>query len=682
MQEIRKVGKEVWDNYFVADKILKGIRKRSNQDNDTKFEHLYSLLSREDLIYQAIINIKNNRGTSTQGIDGKTLDAMSKTDVLELADRIKKGLFRFKPVKRIMIPKPGKSELRPLGIPSFEDRIVQEMMRMILEAIYEPVFEKKHDNVNYGFRAGKSTHMAIDKIKTKAQNTEWAIEGDIKGAYDNVNHERLIEIIQEKITDKQFLALLRQGLKCGTIHKGNYAHSMLGTPQGAIASPILFNIYMSKFDEFILEIIQGKINEWNKEEGRKVKPRTKIYQKFESTSTSSKRVLARIIAAEQAQGKVSFKQWDPANQKRFVEVLKKKRDALKAAKKVPYLDKKNAILRFCYVRYADDWVFFTNCSKARTEQIKEEIARFLLDDLKLTLSQEKTKVTNAKKERVKFLGFSLCYYADTVKIMRITNQTRLKERFNKNRSILIKNRMKSRSHIKRTTGNLLVIGIDQDRLDTRLAQKRFTDSKALRGHRKAEWTVLSDYEIIMRHNYVIRGLVNYYAKTIRDFSILNKYIYLLNYSCLHTLANKHRLSIKKVIKQYGLPAKTTQLNKDKEKGKEITLLDYSACKEIANKLNSNTDKDDNDFLSVRVNWRTVYKLNKYCVICGSERDVQMHHVKHVRKMGEKNEGFGEVISMLNRRQICVCRSCHRRIHLGLYDGIGLSDLYDPDLATA
>jgi hypothetical protein len=211
--------------------------------------------------------------------------------------------------------------------------------------------------------------------------------------------------------------------------------------------------------------------------------------------------------------------------------LNRMHKALKQRNKIPYLDKKNAIIRYLYVRYADDWVLFSNCSKIRTEFIKEKIKDFFGKELALNLFLEKTKITNAKKERIKFLGFSLCYYNEHRKIRGIKSL--------KNNNI----------HKRRTTGNKLVIGIDQDRLESRLFTKRFTNKDVTRGHRKTEWTVLSDHEIIMRYNYIIRGLVTYYCRVIRDFSLLNKYLYLLYYSCAHTLANKHRLSLKKIFEK-------------------------------------------------------------------------------------------------------------------------------------
>lgn len=699
----RKIAAEVWDHYFVTNKILIGIRNKSQKDNTQKFDNLYHLLTREDFIIQAITNLRANKGTSTPGIDMATLEGLADFHPVLLSDSIKNHEYRFRPVKRVWIPKPGKKEKRPLGIPTFGDRVVQEMCRMILEAIYEPEFELRYKNSNYGFRPKKSTHDAIETIKIKAQNLEHCVEGDIVGAFVNVSHDRLIEILGEKISDQEFLSFIRQGLQSGVIDHGTYQHTLLGTPQGGIASPILFNIYMSKLDEFINNHIANEINQWNVSENRMKKPETKSYKKLQYQTYKNKKKLKEITSKENLLQPTPRKEWSSESKVKYEETVALIKQTEKRRLEVPYSDKKRTLLRFCYVRYADDWVFFTNCDRKRTEYIKERISEFLLQDLKLELSPEKTKLTNVKTEKVKFLGFTMSYYANTIRRLRITSEAITKPKFQKGFQIVKLKQQITINHLRRTTGNQLVIGIDQDRLDSRLKQKRFmtTFKNMFRGRRKTEWTTLTDYEIIMRFNYVIRGLVNYYAPMVRDFSLLNKYIYILNYSCAHTLASKHHTTIRRVFQTFGKPItaefgkkKTIPKKNNKEKRitlwketentqkeeKKVTLLSYLACRAIAQKQVTK-EKTDQDFLCVRINWRTAYKMSKHCVICGSMDKVEMHHMKHVRKMGKTSEGFKQVISILNRKQICVCYKCHRRIHNGTYDGLRLSDFYDPELAT-
>jgi hypothetical protein len=166
-------------------------------------------------------------------------------------------------------------------------------------------------------------------------------------------------------------------------------------------------------------------------------------------------------------------------------------------------------------------------------------------------------------------------------------------------------------------------------------------------------------------------------------SQMNKYIYILTYSCAHTLANKDNSSVSKVFKKSGNFITAVQIRKDRKSNKElessITLLNYLACKKTLEK-GPRTSRMEDDFLHF-INWRTVYKMYKYCVMCWSYEKVQMHHIKHVRKLGETTDGLKKVMAILNRKQMCVCSAYHKRIQSGKYSGINLADFYDPDLAS-
>lgn len=182
---------------------------------DKKRPIIIPSLYREDFIVQAVSKLRGNKGTGTPGVDNQTLDGLGTIELGNIIEQLRYRAYKFRPVKRIMIPKPGKITKRPLGISTVKDRIVQEMIRNILEHIYEPVFSKEQSDLNYGFRPGKSTHQAITRLKQQAQGMEWCIEGDIKCAYDNVNHKILINILSEMIEDKELLDIINQGLKSG-----------------------------------------------------------------------------------------------------------------------------------------------------------------------------------------------------------------------------------------------------------------------------------------------------------------------------------------------------------------------------------------------------------------------------------------------------------------------------------
>lgn len=681
--EVKDISNKVFNTeFFTTKEILNNIRKRSRQEPKTsKFNNLYNLLYKEDFIFQALQKIQKNKGASTPGVDKENLDRFNKQDIKSIIFDLKNKKFRFQPVNRIYIPKPGKKTKRPLGIPTFRDRIVQEMIRSILESIYEPVFEDLDQNTNFGFRPNKSTHDAMDVLDKKAKGTEWAIEGDIEKAYDTVNHKKLMEILKEKIEDKKFLRLIYQGLKAGILEKGKYEHSLIGTPQGGIASPILFNIYMRKFDEFINTEIKKYFDERNTNEKRKYIKKTTEYSTVAQRVYRARKKLGEIIKKHR---NLAFKFWPESEFKEYEKTRKDLKIAHRRQISIKVEDPSKKTLRFVFVRYADDWIFVTNLNKESTIEIKNRIQEFLLNELKLNLSLEKTKITHLKNDTAKFLGFRFSYFCKGTKFTTAAGEKKETKKHNK-MSVIRRYRtpQKVREHIKRTTGWRLKFGIDKERILNRLISNNFMNKKTRRGIRKPPWVVLNMQTIIDKYNYMIRGITTYYAPIVGRGE-LNEIIYILTYSCYHTLANKFRISIRKLIKKHGKKMKTKIINK--ETGKIIKtreLIDYiSLYNKIEDKYNKEKVNElckDQDPLQIRnINWRTPYKMDRYCVICGSDKQVESHHVRHVRKGNVI--GFTKIMSNLNRKTIMCCKVCHQKIHKGLYDGISLSDLYDPEFA--
>ena len=231
--------------------ILERIEKCSSEHKDGVFTRLYRYLLREDIYYAAYQKLYANKGATAQGIDNDTADGFSDFYVKELIQSLKDGTYKANPVRREYIPKKN-GKLRPLGIPSFRDKLLQEVVRMILEAIYEPVF----DSHSHGFRPGKSCHTALRQISSDFTGVVWFIEGDIQGCFDNINHEKLIEILSRKIKDSRFLNIIRQFLKAGYIENWKYNATYSGSPQGGICSPILANIYLNELDKKFREIAE------------------------------------------------------------------------------------------------------------------------------------------------------------------------------------------------------------------------------------------------------------------------------------------------------------------------------------------------------------------------------------------------------------------------------------------
>jgi len=219
-----------------SEKVLSRLGKLAKVKG-IRFDRLYRYVCNPDLYIKAYANIYSNKGSSTRGTDEATADDFNKTRISELIDSLKDESYKAKPARRTYIPKKN-GKLRPLGIPSFDDRLVQEVVRMILEAIYEPTFSPK----SHGFRPHRSCHTALEEVKETFRGVRWFIEGDIKGCFDNIDHHVLIGILRKKITDERFIRLIWKFLKAGYLEDFKYHKTYSGTPQGGIVSPLLANI--------------------------------------------------------------------------------------------------------------------------------------------------------------------------------------------------------------------------------------------------------------------------------------------------------------------------------------------------------------------------------------------------------------------------------------------------------
>ena len=246
--------------------------------------------------------------------------------------------------------------------------------------------------------------------------------------------------MKKEIDDYRFLDLIKQGLKSGNIYKGNYEDSITGTPQGGIASPILFNIYMGELDEYIINTLEENIQNWNRTELREKRAITLAYKIGSRRETVLSKSIRKILNTHNT--KIS--EWTKQEKTDFKKTKEKIFRLRKLKVKIPYLDKKKKELKIVYVRYADDWVLFTNTSETRANELKQTISEFLETKLKLKLSEEKTKITNTKYNQVKFLGYSLCYYADAIKYKNITRKGDRTSHLIKNNRRQTSNRYRSR----------------------------------------------------------------------------------------------------------------------------------------------------------------------------------------------------------------------------------------------
>jgi group II intron reverse transcriptase/maturase len=350
-----------------ADTVLGILRERGRRA--LPLQRLYRQLFNEQLFLMAYGRIYANHGAMTPGVDGATPDGMSLGAIHEIIGLLRAERYRFAPVRRVYVPKKNGTR-RPLGLPSWTDKLVGEVVRLLLEAYYEPRFSAR----SHGFRPGRGCHTALDEIASTWTGTTWFIEADIADCYGSLDHEVMLAILAEHIHDGRFLALVGDMLRAGYLEDWKWHATYSGAPQGGVVSPVLSNIYLDRLDTFVERQLvpaftRGRVRRRNREYGN----------------------VTATIGYYRRKGD---------------------RDKVKALRKIqqsmPSVDVNDpGYRRLRYCRYADDHLLGFVGPKAEAEQIKNQLAAFLRTELKLELSIEKTVITHARTHKARFLGYDI-----------------------------------------------------------------------------------------------------------------------------------------------------------------------------------------------------------------------------------------------------------------------------------
>jgi group II intron reverse transcriptase/maturase len=598
--------------------VLNSLIKHSG-DSSYKFERLYKVLFNEEMYYTAYQKIYSKVGNMTKGIDEKTIDGMSISRIERLIESIKNETYQPNPSKRIYIPKKN-GKKRPLGIPSFDDKLVQEVIRMILEAIYEGHFE----HTSHGFRPQRSCHTALISAQQSFTAVRWFIEGDIKGFFDNINHEVLIGILKERIADDRFIRLIRKFLNAGYIEDWVYHKTFSGTPQGGIISPILANIYLDKLDKYIKEYIK----EFDKGERTTA---TRQYRLYEQRRYR----LAKKLECET----------DETVRAKMIAEIKELRQE---RNKYPAYNKMDSSYRkLKYVRYADDFLIGVIGSKEDCKRIKDDIKSFLIEKLKLELSDEKTLITNAKKP-AKFLGFDV--------YVRKSNETK---RDKHGRTV-------------RCFGDKIVLYITAEVMKKKLlsynAVKLVTQKGTEVWEPRSRYYMkdLDDLEIISQVNSEIRGFYNYYAIA-NNSSYVQSFSYIMEYSMYKTYALKYQTSVSKekakkcINGVFSIPYKN-------RKGDIIYRRFYNEG--FKRQKIARGAYVDNFPMTVTITGgrnSLIERLqNEKCELCGANEKLEMHHIRKLKDLKGKEDWIKRMIAR-KRKTLAVCSKCHDKIHAGKLD---------------
>lgn len=595
--------------------------RKDNWENPSLVNRRVSnILADKDLLLYAYDRIKSRPGNLTPGIDGETLDGINMDWFNTTAKQIATGEFRFRSARRVEIPKP-QGGTRPLGVASPRDKVVQEAMRLILEAVFEPQFLDS----SHGFRANRSCHSALRQVKRTFGGTVWFVEGDISKCFDSFDHTRLVVAVEERIKDQVFIDMLWKTLKAGYVDaRAFFFETHAGTPQGSVISPILCNIYLDKLDTWVDSYRRG----FEQGKRRRQNPLyTRITRGNESKPPKERRTAMRYLHEN------NIRLYDHSD---------------------------NSFKRLKYVRYADDFLVGLIGSKADAQAFKEALGAFLHDSLNLSLSNEKTKITHASRDRALFLGT----------LIRITPYEKAPIR-----KIIRGGR--SRTSRIATRPQLLA---PLDRIVTKLGEKNFC-KKGLRGEptRNGKYIHLPLDAIAYIYRSIARGYLNYYS-FVDNYAVMRaRVLYILYYSLVLTFASKLKLGTKhRVLNKFG-----PSLAIRDQSGKVIAAFDPSTFPKVAPGFRGVTYNPEayTERIS-RISPRSLQVVEKYCRICGSTDNLEMHHVKHLRKGGVEAKGDHLLKSMIrmNRKQITVCRDCHEKIHGGSYNGPRLREGHPPALS--
>ena len=595
------------------ERVLNSLNEHS-KDSSYKFERLYRILFNEELFYVAYQKIASNGGSTTKGSDGRSIDEMSLARIETLIASLKDESYQPHPSRRVHIPKKN-GKTRPLGIPAFEDKLVQEVVRMILEAIYEGHFE----TTSHGFRPKRSCHTALLHIQKTFSGAKWFIEGDIKGFFDNIDHDVLVGILRERISDDRFIRLIRKFLKAGYVEDWTFHNTYSGMPQGGIVSPILANIYLDKLDKYVKEYIRhfdmGTKRRPGKESNDLANERKRTVRKLKKIKDGTEKaaLVARLKAIEQE--RAAFPSGDEMD---------------------------GSYRRLKYIRYADDFILGVIGSTEAALRIKVDIKSFLSESLALELSEEKTLITHTGKS-AKFLGYEIT-------VTRNNHQRR-----------------DVQGRLRRTYGKRVRLNVSMATLRDKLLEYGAMEIKLRNG--KEIWKPKcrsglifnDDLEILDRYNRETVGFCNYYLIA-NNCVVLHNFRYIMEYSMYKTFAGKYRSTVRKINKKYRLNKLFTVKYEQKGVIKSRTFYKTS-FKRRTTAFNGSCDIEPYSIADVsRTNLTDRLKAEK-CELCGATGKLIMHHVRNLKDLKGK-ESWKRLMSARKRKTIALCPSCHRLRHLG------------------
>jgi group II intron reverse transcriptase/maturase len=580
-----------------AETVLGVLRDRGRRG--LPLDEVYRQLFNPQLYLLAWGRLYSNPGALTPGVDGETADGMSLGEIGRIIDALRHERYRFQPVKRVYIPKKN-GKKRPLGLPSWSDKVVGDVMRLILEAYYEPRFSGR----SHGFRPRRGCHTALREVADRWTGTTWFVEGDISDCFGSLDHEILVRILSENIRDNRFLRLLRNMLQAGYLEDWTWNATLSGSPQGGVVSPVLSNIYLDRLDKFVETVL---IPEYTRGGRRTPSP---AYREAENAIARARRRGDRATVRQLRKRLRSLPSGDPDDP---------------------------GFRRLRYVRYADDHLLGFTGPKAEAEGIKQRLAQFLRDELKLELSADKTLITHARTGAARFLGYEITARHG--------------------------NHMLTRGH--RTGNGTIGLRVPLTVIKAKCAPYLKRGQPA----RQTQLLNYDDHTIIGSYGMEYRGIVQYYLLA-GDVWRLDRLRWVMETSMLKTLAAKHRSTVTKMARQYRATINTPSgprrcfEAKAERPGRKPLVNRFGGIPLRRQKKAVLTDR-----LPVPVTIRRKELISRllagWCEWCEQRAAVEVHQVRKLADLtrpGRPQPAWVQIMAKRRRKTLVVCRPCHDTIH--------------------